>query len=57
MRTERRTKGETDIMKLIVAFHNFVKAPKIDVKCILSLYAKNINNNLVVFKSEAINGN
>jgi hypothetical protein len=29
---ERQTDGQTDMMKLIVAFHNFVNAPK---KCVL----------------------
>lgn len=28
MRTDRPTDGQTDMRKLIVTFHNFVKAPK-----------------------------
>jgi len=27
--TDRRTKGQRDMTKLIVAFHNFVNVPKI----------------------------
>jgi hypothetical protein len=33
MRIDRRTDGRTDMMKIIVAFRNFVNAPEITIIC------------------------